>query len=323
MGTTHRSVTRIVAAGSLGVVLFWVIAFGAGWVSPVQGLIRLRRTVEHGDASGRSAGAPSFPWRYDDSVPPSSLDQLREAVGAFRLLLVVRAREGSTTASTRSFVRELGERHHRDGVTALFLSDGDTSPVLEALLLKERQIGTVLVDSVGRVRFAWRGIAQPDQLRQLVERAVWGRARNEPPTIPLEPSFWAARLRRAELDSLAGGPVGIGSLVTRYRYAVVFDAYCSRCRILRHLADLMTVVDSLTSGAGTGIAAIVPEHYLSAVARATLDSIPVDWFVARRTIAPELAMVTRDIPQAAPLLLELEPRLVVRSVTQIAARSRP
>lgn len=323
MRTTRLSASRLVVAVSISVGLFWIAAFAFGWASPVRGMARLRAAFGSGAAAKPFAEAAPFPWRYADTLPSASLGHLRTAAGDFRFLLVVRVGSDPTTPSTENFLRNLGERHRNDRLVTMTLTDSAPSLVLDVLGMRELDGGTVLLDSVGRVRFAWPGIPRPDHLRQLAERAVWGRARNEPPVLPMDPSVWASRLRQGDLDRLRGGPVDVGTLIANYQYAVVFDAHCSRCRILRHLEDLVAIADSLTLHGVARIAAIIPQHYLGAVTLARLDSIPVDWFVAKRTVAPELAIVTRDIPEASPLLLELDPRHTVRAVVQVARIGRP
>lgn len=299
---TSRSTAALV--GGLGfIVAGWGVAFATGAVKPTP---LSRGAASSGRPAGSAAsGEPAL--AHGTKLPAAEIDRLRERLGPFRTLLVVKTANGERSASTAHYLDVLQASYGRSAVAYAYADSanrGADSAVLRVVRLADAAAGTRQLDSAGNVVFASNAEATPDLARLLVEREVRGRTESVFAGVPTSTDVWQQRLAKP-LVPWKGLKSGAGQLLASADQLVVFEAHCSECRIRSDLRILKELAVSTQGMPSPKIVAIFPRHYAESSVRELLDSLSLPILIADSTLSPELAYVSRDVPAGRPVVLTM------------------
>jgi hypothetical protein len=310
---TRRSwvVLSVLSAAVLG---GWGSAFASGRVS-ARSAVGLLRAVAHRAIPAQPG--PRLAVAAGDRLPDSVSRALRARFGDYAVLLAVRATNTPRRPSVLHYADVLAERYGPSGLAALALGDSApddsaTARAASAVGLLAVRAAVVLVAGDGTVRFAAAAEPTPDVMRQLVERALVDYARTTFAGAPRAPAAWQRRLAAVRLTTLAGAPAPtVEALLDSADRVVIFEAHCSACRVRADLELLRRV-----SGAGprgSRVVAVFASHYAPLLGEASFDSTRVTPLISSvGGLAPELAYISRDVPQSAPVVLVIEGGRVAR-----------
>ena len=304
----------VLSALSAAVLAGWGGAFASGRVSArsAAGVLAAvaRRALP-------AAPEPRLAVGAGDRLPDSVSRALHARYGDYAVLLAVRATSTPRRPSILHYADVLAERYGPSGLATLAL--GDSAPddsasarAASAVGLLAVRAAVLLVAGDGTVRFASAAEPTPDLMRQLVERALVDHARTTFAGAPHDPATWRRRLAAARLTTLAGAPVPrVAALLDSADRVVIFEAHCSACRVRADLELLRRV--AAAGPRGNRVVAVFAPHYVPLLGAASFDSARVTPLVSSAGgFAPELAYISRDVPQSAPVVLVIEAGRVVR-----------
>lgn len=296
------SIQRFTAT-CISITLVWAVLFGFG---VIDGPAATKETLAALSLAAPPNRAPRFMLLSGDTLG-ESWDQGMLLPDSAAAILLYRVSPSLGIQTKLTYLEALAARHAVSGlvVKPVTSSLDSYSPALRTLVDDHAEF-TVLLNRYGVVRYAKNRALDPDQLRQLVERSLFGAAQTDFVSPVSDPAAWDRVLRTSELAQYRGANAHAFDMT----YLFVLDASCPTCTIQKHVTSIHAFRrDSVNRRTGV----ILPARYLTEGPRTELESLlsagPV--FVSGGVLSPELRYITRDVPNAAPVVLRVEKGRVV------------